>query len=69
LPTHPLLATYQGGGASAYHPKMLLVFSSMVLFLLKHQYTDLKEYFVDGTKLRADANRHKVVWAKNTKRY
>ncbi|MBF8297313.1 MAG: transposase [Bacteroidetes bacterium] len=24
---------------------------------------------VDGTKLRADSNKHKVVWAKNTKRY
>lgn len=124
LNIEPLLATYKGGGASAYHPKMLLkvlvyaylskiyssrmiakalrqdihflwlsgmqqpefsiinhfrssrlkgvidqVFGSMVFFLLKHNYIDLKEYFVDGTKLRADANKHKVVWAKNTKRY
>jgi len=45
------------------------VFSSMVFFLVEHKYIDLKQYFVDGTKLRADANRHKVVWAKNTKRY
>lgn len=45
------------------------VFSSMALFLLEHQYIDLSEYFVDGTKLRADANRHKVVWAKSTHRY
>jgi transposase len=120
----PLLSTYKGGGASAYHPKMLLkvliyaylskiyssrqiakalrqdihfmwlsgmqqpefsilnhfrssrlkevidhVFGSMVLFLLDHGYIDLTQYFVDGTKLRADSNKRKVVWSKNTKRY
>ena len=124
LNVDPLLATYKGGGASAYHPKMLLkvlvyaylskiyssrqiakalrqdihflwlsgmqqpefsiinhfrssrlrevideVFGSMVFFLLDHGYIDLQQYFVDGTKLRADSNKHKVVWAKNTKRY
>jgi len=45
------------------------VFGSMVFFLLEHGYIDLEAYFVDGTKLRADSNKHKVVWAKNTKRY
>jgi transposase len=119
-----LLETYKGGGASAYHPKMMLkvliyaylskiyssrqiakalrqdinfmwisgmqqpefsiinhfrssrlkdvvdqVFGSMVFFLLEHGYIDLQQYFVDGTKLRADSNKHKVVWAKNTRRY
>jgi transposase len=28
-----------------------------------------ENYFVDGTKLEADANRHKMVWRKNTERY
>jgi transposase len=124
LNIEPLVATYKGDGASAYHPLMLLkvlvyaylskvyssrmiakalrenvhfmwlsgmshpdfhtintfrssrlkevideVFGSMVFFLLEHGYIDLAQYFVDGTKLRADANKHKVVWAKNTKRY
>ena len=124
LNIQPLLRTYQGDGASAYHPLMLLkvliyayltkiyssrmiakalsenihfmwlsgmstpdfhtinnfrssrlrgvidqVFGSMVFFLLGHGYIDLEQYFVDGTKLRADSNKHKVVWAKNTKRY
>ena len=124
LNIQPLLATYQGDGASAYHPLMLLkvlvyayltkvyasrmiakaltenihfmwlsgmstpdfhtinnfrssrlrgviddVFGSMVFFLLEQGYIDLEQYFVDGTKLRADSNKHKVVWAKNTKRY
>lgn len=124
LNVEALVATYKGGGTSAYHPLMLLkvlvyaylskvyasrriakalredvnfmwlsgmqrpdfrtinefrssrlkevideVFGSMVLFLLGHGYIDLQQYFVDGTKLRADSNRHKIVWAKNTKRY
>lgn len=124
LNLEPLLATYEGGGTSAYHPLLLLkvlvyaylskiyasrriakalredvnfmwiagmsrpdfrtingfrssrlkevldqVFSSMALFLEEQGYIDLREYFVDGTKLQADSNRHKVVWSKNTKRY
>jgi transposase len=124
LDIDPLVASYKGGGTSAYHPLMLLkvlvyaylskiyssrriakalredvnfmwlagmqrpdfrtinefrssrlkgvvdsVFGSMVLFLLDHGYIDLQQYFVDGTKLRADSNKHKIVWAKNTKRY
>jgi len=124
LNLEPLLATYKGGGSSAYHPKMLLkvliyaylsktyasrqiakalrqdlhfmwlsgmqrpefsvlnlfrssrlkgvidqVFGSMVFWLIENRYVDLTKYFVDGTKLRADSNRHRVVWAKNTKRY
>jgi transposase len=124
LNIQPLMATYKGDGASAYHPLMLLkvlvyayltkvyasrmiakaltenihfmwlsgmstpdfhtinnfrssrlrgviddVFGSMVFFLLEQGYINLEQYFVDGTKLRADSNKHKVVWAKNTKRY
>lgn len=45
------------------------VFGSTVVFLIEKKYIDLWEYFVDGTKLQADSNRHKVVWAKNTERY
>lgn len=124
LDLKPLIDTYEGGGASAYHPKMLLkviiyayinkiytsrsiakalrqdthfmwlsfmstpdfrtinnfrsgrlqkvidrIFTDTVLYLLDHGYINLKEYFIDGTKIRADNNKHKVVWAKNTKRY
>jgi hypothetical protein len=29
----------------------------------------LEDYFVDGSKLEANARRHSAVWAKNTKRY
>ncbi len=45
------------------------VFSSMVIFLTDNKYIKLENYFVDGTKIEADANRHSHVWSKNTRRY
>lgn len=115
---------YAGGGASNYHPKMMLkvlvyayctkvyscrqiaaalekdihfmwlsamqrprfrtingfrsgtmkklieeVFGQVLTFLMDHNYVKLENYFVDGTKLRADANKYSHVWASNTERY
>src|SRR5690606_1535122 len=115
---------YKGGGASSYHPRMMLkvlvyayctklyscrkidqalkenihfmwlsgrqypdfrtinnfrsgtlkpiieeIFSSLLDLLIEEGYVKLENYFVDGTKLQADANRYTAVWAKNTKRY
>ena len=120
----PLLKSYKGGGASAYHPKMMIkvlnyaylnriytsrkiakalredvnfmwlsgmnrpdyrtlnifrssrlkpvideVFASMVLFCQTNGYIKLENYFVDGTKLEANASKSSYVWSKNTKRY
>lgn len=45
------------------------VFTAMSLILLEKGYISLANIFIDGTKLEADANRHGVVWSKNTKRY
>ena len=45
------------------------VFTQVVLILLEEGYIKGEEYFVDGTKLKADANKYKVVWKKNTERY
>lgn len=45
------------------------VFSTLIQFLITHKYVDLQHYFVDGTKMRADANCHTPVWRKNTKRF
>ncbi len=45
------------------------IFSSMVIFLEDNNYITLEDYFVDGTKYRANAHKHKVVWAKSTERY
>lgn len=119
-----LLAQYEGGGTSSYHPKMLLkvlvyayckkiytsrriaealeenidfmwlsgeqtpdfrtindfrgrrmkglieeVFSRVVEQLVAKGYIQLENYFLDGSKIEADANKHKVVWAKRRQRY
>jgi Transposase and inactivated derivatives len=115
---------YDGGGTSAYHPKMLAkvllygyamkiytgrkiakalaqdvtfmwlaaynrpdfrtinlfrsgilkdtiedLFKELLLFLLDHGYVRIEDYFTDGTTFTADANRHQVVWKKNSERY
>ena len=119
-----LLAQYEGGGTSSYHPKMMLkvlvyayckkiytsrkiaealeenihfmwlsggqtpdfrtlndfrgkrmkeviedVFSAVVEQLVAKGYVKLENYFLDGSKIEADANKHKVVWEKRRKRY
>ena len=118
-----LEVAYLGGGASSYHPKMMLkviiyaystkvyscrqiaaqlekdihfmwlaamqrpkfrtinnfrsgvmkdlienVFGEVLSFLMEHGYVKMENYFVDGTTLRADANRYSFVWAKRTER-
>lgn len=119
-----LIATYEGSGASAYHPRMLTkvllyayamklytgrkiakalredvnfmwlsaynrpdfrtinnfrsgvlkdtiedLFKSVLSFLVEHQYIRFEHYFCDGSTFEAHANRHKVIWKKNTERY
>ena len=41
------------------------VFTLVLEILVEEGYVKLENYFVDGTKIEADANRHKVVWAKS----
>ncbi len=45
------------------------VFGSLMEFLVEEGYVKMENYFVDGTKVGANSNPHKVVWAKKTKRY
>ncbi len=45
------------------------VFTLVLGLLLEEGYVKLENYFVDGTKIEADANRHKVVWAKSRAKY
>ena len=45
------------------------IFASLMLHLVEAGYVDLKDYFVDGSKFMANANRHSHVWKKNVKRY
>lgn len=45
------------------------VFASLMEWLVEEGYVKMENYFVDGTKVGANSNPHKVVWAKRTKRY
>ena len=45
------------------------VFYGIVEQLLDLGYIDLEKYFVDGTKVEANANRYSFVWRKSTKKY
>ena len=43
------------------------VFSQVVLLLLDHGHIDLKEAYLDGTKIEANANKYTFVWGKAIK--
>jgi transposase len=45
------------------------VFASMMEFLVEEGYVKMENYFTDGTKVGADSNAHKMVWAKKTQTY
>jgi len=45
------------------------VFSELLDFLHQKGYVSFSDFFVDGTKLEADAGRYTHVWKKNTQRY
>ncbi len=45
------------------------VFASVLEYLVERGHVKLERYFVDGTKIEADANKHKVVWPKRKETY
>lgn len=45
------------------------VFAKVLELLIEQGHVKLEDYYVDGSKLEANARRHSAVWAKNTKRY
>jgi transposase len=45
------------------------IFTSVLELLIEEGYVKLDNYFLDGTKMEANANKYSWVWAKNTKRY
>lgn len=122
--TKPLFDKYEGGGASSYHPLMMLkvviysyvdktyscrkiakasrenimymwltgnqhldfmtinrfrsermkdvifdVFTEVVNLLIEEKYIKFENYFLDGTKIEANANKYSWVWGKSTRRY
>ena len=48
---------------------ILEVFSEVVDLLVHEKYISLENYFMDGTKIEANANKYSWVWGKSTKRY
>jgi transposase len=45
------------------------IFTSVLELLIEDGYVKLENYFLDGTKLEANANKYSWVWAKSTRRY
>jgi hypothetical protein len=45
------------------------IFAEVLEYLVEKGYVKLENYFTDGTKIEADANKHKVVWAKRKETY
>lgn len=45
------------------------LFKQLLDFLLAHDYIRFENYFCDDSTFEADANRYKIVWKKNAKRY
>ena len=44
------------------------IFALVVEYLAEEGYIKLENYFVDGTKVEANSNKHRVVWAKRNKK-
>lgn len=45
------------------------VFTAVLEYLVNAGHVKLEHYFLDGTKIEANANKHKVVWAKQRENY
>jgi transposase len=45
------------------------IFTSVLEMLITEGYVKLENYFLDGTKIEANANKYSWVWAKSTRRY
>jgi transposase len=45
------------------------LFESMILKLIKENYISMENYFLDGTKIEANANKFSFVWKKSTSKF
>ncbi|MFE1523037.1 IS1182 family transposase [Schaalia turicensis] len=55
--------------SSRIEPVFEKIFTQVITTLADHGYLDLSTYFLDGTKIEANANKYSFVWSKSTKRY
>ena len=65
-PDHRTINEFRG---KRMQPVIAEVFHAVVEYLVAGNYVKLENYYVDGTKIEADGNKHKVVWAKRKERY
>jgi transposase len=65
-PDHRTINEFRG---KRMQPVIAEVFHAVVEYLVAGKYVKLENYYVDGTKIEADGNKHKVVWAKRKERY
>jgi transposase len=65
----PDFRTINGFRGEKMRGVIVAVFTSVLELLVEEGYVKLENYFVDGTKVEANANRHKVVWAKSRAKY
>lgn len=54
--------------AEALQGKIRTVFTHVLTLLVEMGYVSLEDYSIDGTKIEADANAHKMVWAKKVRK-
>jgi transposase len=66
VPCFKTLSTFRSGRLQGI---IDILFREVLFLLVKEGYIKLEDFFTDGTKIEANANKHKVVWAKNTARY
>ena len=45
------------------------LFEAMILKLMEEKYITMENYFLDGTKIEADANKYSFVWKKSTAKF
>jgi len=63
-PDHNTINDFRGKRLKGHLKK---IFNQVVLLLNEQGYLNLKEVYVDGTKLEANANKYTFVWAKSIK--
>lgn len=63
-PDHNTISNFRSGKLKG---KFKNIFNQVVILLAEQGYLSLKDIFVDGTKIEANANRYTFVWGKSVK--
>ena len=63
-PDHNTINNFRSGKLKGQFKK---IFNQVVVLLAEQGYLSLKDIYVDGTKIEANANRYTFVWAKSIK--